>query len=101
MVLNSQVIIMRPLLLINHRRAAGQTRKSNANSTLNENLTRKYNICGKETTYIVFHKVLPCEEKLLREKKMLNHKELRKNEVRLSINRNRTLIFHQINLLDF
>lgn len=72
---------MRPLLLINHPRAAYQTRKSNANSTFNENLTMKYNICGKEAMYIVFQKVLLCEKNCL-EKKLLSRTELRKNEVR-------------------
>lgn len=100
MVLNSQVITMCPLLLINHPTAANQTRKSNANSTLNENLTMKYNLCKKEATYTMFWKVLPYEKNCLEGKKIVeSHRS--ENEVRLMLNKNRTLIFHRINLLEF
>lgn len=70
MVLNSQVITMCPLLLINHPTARNQTRKSNANSTLNENLTMKYNLCRKEATYTMFQKALPYEKNCLEQNKI-------------------------------
>jgi hypothetical protein len=54
MVLNSQVIIMRPLSPHKSSYRSKPNKKSNADSRLNENLTMKYNIFGKEATYIVF-----------------------------------------------
>lgn len=57
MVLNSQVImVLPPFPLINHPGATRKTRKKNANSILNENITLKPNIyeteakCSEEQT---------------------------------------------------
>jgi hypothetical protein len=63
MVLSSQVMTELPTFS-SHKSSysISKTRMRKANSTLNENLTVKHNICWKEATCIMFQENLPYEK---------------------------------------